>query len=526
MTTRVRTPLLITLVAVAILGVLPWNGRPMPFRASELRVLMCARNMAEGGDWLVPVYEREVRINKPPLMYWVVATVFLAAGGTESLALARGVNGVFGVLLVAATYWCGRHWVGRRRAWMGALAAATCYLFLRFARLCETDVALTLFTTLACFGLWRAAAGRRGVWWWVLAGVFSGVGFLFKGPAALALPLAALATGYITRAVPSWKHGAAGALMFAAPFVVIVLPWYLYLLSGRVQVAAENDIGYEMAALMKESPHHGPIIYYLYALPALMMPWGLLLPPAILQAWRRRSHCRIRFLLGWLASAVVVMSLVKSKQEHYAMLLLPPAALLTGNYLGAVVRNRRSDRYKVTRGVLCVLRWGVVAAGVAAAGLPHFVEGVSRAAGLLWGLPLILAGVLAPLVRCVNPVRGDLAVLAAAAVWGAAGCGAVFHEFGEPAAMYRECATEVRGRVGEATRVFIAGRRAVPMEYYLHRFLYCADDVAQAWKHAGPGDMVIVSVDRENTRVLTMEPPVPPVFQRKQGDVELRLYVR
>ncbi len=524
LTRRFRGLMLLVPVVVVLLGTLPWNGNPMPIRASELRVLMCARNMADGGSWLVPVYDREVRVNKPPLMYWVVASVFRVAGGSDSLAVARGVNAALGVFLVLAVYGCGRYWVGRRRAWVSALTVATSYLFLRFARVCETDIALTLFTLLACFSLWRAGISRSGWRWWVLAGVFAGIGFMFKGPAALVLPVAALATAYVTGAAHSWKRSGAGLLLLMVPFLVIVLPWYLKLMLGQINGAAQQDIGYEVAALMKESPHKRAIIYYLYVLPIAMMPWGLFLPAAMVQAWRRRGRPGVRFLMGWLVSAVVLMSLLKSKQLHYAMLLMPPAALLTGGYLCEAARNPL--RFKGVGSFLHGISWLMVVAGGGVVLLPWFVEGVSCRVGFWWGLPVILTGVVAALVKRGNPVSRGMIALMVMSVWTAAGFSAVFHELREPAAIYRECAAEVRNRAGVATQVFITGRRVIPMEYYVHKPIQESDDFAQAWDSALPGDLVIVSVNSKHRHVLTMAPPCPPVFERRQGDVELKIYVR
>lgn len=514
------------LAALALLGTLPWNGRALPFRASELRVLLCARTMAEGGDWLVPVYEGEVRLNKPPLMYWIVASVFRMAGGTESLGVARGVNAVLAALLSLAIYGCGRHWVGRRRAWVAAVLAATSYLFLYFARLCETDVGLTLFTTLACFAAWRAAFQAHRWPWWLLAGVFSGIGFLFKGPAAFVLPVVALVAGYATGALRDWRRGFPGVLLMAVPFAAIALPWYLYLLLGWSAGAAGQDIGYEMAALLKESPHHGPWIYYLYTLPLLMMPWGLFLPGGLRTAWRSRRHRRFRFVLGWLLSAIVVMTLIRSKQPHYAMLLLPPASLLAGGFLYDAANRRGHDRYRVTGWLLDLLCGLVAVAGVAVIALPFLVQGLSAGTGVFWGGALTAAAVVVLLVRRGNGIRRRMIFLAAAVVWCMAGYAAAFHEIGEPAAMHRECAEAARLRMATDTRVFHVGRRAVPMQYYLHRSLDRADDLQTAWEKAGKGDLVIVSMDSGNRSVLTMDPPVHPVFSRRQGLYEVRLYVR
>ncbi len=517
--------LLALLVAVALLGTLPWNGRALPFRASELRVLLCARTMAEGGDWLVPVYEEEVRINKPPLMYWLVAAVFHLVGGTESLALARGVNGLLGALLVASVYGCGRYWLGRRRAWLAAIIAATCYLFLFFARLCETDVGLTLFTTLSCFLIWMGADGRHGWAWW-MAGVCSGIGFLFKGPAALVLPLVALVAGYGTGAIRNWKRGLVGILLLIVPFAGVVLPWYLYLFLGGSAGAAGKDIGFELSALIRESPHHGSWLYYLYTLPLLLLPWGIFLPAGLVYGWEARHHRGIRFILGWLIGALVVMTFVKSKQPHYAMLLLPPAALLTGGFLYNAAGNRDPGRYRATRVLLRMTCLGSAIAGLATMVLPFLKEGVPPWMGFVWGIPLVALAAWGLLMRHGLPVYRNLAVLASAMIWGVVGYGALFHEIAEPAALYRDCVAEARKHMEPGTQVFLAGRRAVPTKFYLHRPLHHVTDVAAAWQQARTGDLVIVSMDREHRRVLTMDPPSDPVFLRRQGEYELRMYVR
>ena len=57
---------------------LPGLGRGLVTRQQELRVLLAARTMAEGGSWLIPQFMGEERLRKPPLMYWLVATAFKA----------------------------------------------------------------------------------------------------------------------------------------------------------------------------------------------------------------------------------------------------------------------------------------------------------------------------------------------------------------------------------------------------------------------------------------------------------------
>ena len=68
-----RRPAVWTLALLALCAGLyvAWLGNPLVAREQELRVILTARDMARGGSWLVPHYQGEPRLHKPPLMYWL-----------------------------------------------------------------------------------------------------------------------------------------------------------------------------------------------------------------------------------------------------------------------------------------------------------------------------------------------------------------------------------------------------------------------------------------------------------------------
>jgi 4-amino-4-deoxy-L-arabinose transferase-like glycosyltransferase len=328
--------------AIGLLGLLPWIGNPLIAREQELRVVLTARDMARGGSWLVPHYLGEPRLNKPPLMYWMTAGVFKLAGTTQSPALARLPGAICGALLLAAMVVLGHRLAGRTAAFLGAMVAGTTYLFLYFGRLCETDIPFACFETVAVLTLYLGLTARNGLRWWMLSAVSAGLGFLIKGPAAVVLPLAAL-TSFLACSPASrvsfrpWRLAG-----WIAVVAVLATPWYLLVyFSPASQTAASADIGYELGALLKNSSHRGNPAFYLYTLPLAMLPWGLLLPLSLIALWPlAKRHAAIRFLLAWLLSSMVVMSVVQSKQIHYSTLLLAPAALLIGVHLRTLHRPR------------------------------------------------------------------------------------------------------------------------------------------------------------------------------------------
>ena len=200
MTSRFSKPLLLAVLSAAL--VLPGLGRLTMSRQQELRVALTARQMAQGGSWLIPEFRDQPRLQKPPLMYWLVACSFRIVGNTMSVPAARFSSAMAGIFLVVITYLGGSILIGRRRAYIAALVAATSFMLIRHARLAETDVTLALFTALATLSGY-VALRRSSMAVWLVAGTFVGLGFLTKGPAALAIPL--LAIVFYAAAQPSTR---------------------------------------------------------------------------------------------------------------------------------------------------------------------------------------------------------------------------------------------------------------------------------------------------------------------------------
>lgn len=453
--------LAVLVFAGGLAALVPWLGRPLVEREQELRVVLTARDMASGGSWLIPHYLGEPRLNKPPLMYWVTAGVFKLAGTTQSPALARLPAAVFAALLVSGIFWFGSFLVGRRRALLGSMVAGTCYLFLSFGRLAETDIPLGCLESLSVWMLFMAARRWHSWGWWLGSGLAAGLAFMIKGPAALVLPLGTLLT-YWALSPPADRGGLRWrrVMTWIALAILLALPWYLLVFRSPASGAASADIGYEVGALLKHSAHQGSPLFYLYQLPVALLPWGLLLPFAIVAFWRMgRRRAGIRFLLAWLLSSLVLMSIVKSKQIHYATLLLAPSAVLIGCLLRSVFSNRASWRRGIARGYAVACTTVACLIGVACMFLPRFFPMLSIPVCLLFGAAIagIALGGLWAMARS-RPTWlfawGSLAIILAGIV-----VAGELDEIRGPSRIVKQCAMEAESRVAPGGRVFLAGRR-------------------------------------------------------------------
>ena len=451
------------LLMVALLAGGALAARVSASRQQELRVLICARNMALGGDLMVPEFQEQTRLRKPPLAYWMAALPMRITGVTDSPAVARASFLLCSCALLAMLGAWGRQLAG---GWGGALSITlpfACVGWWRHMPLAETDIPLLTFSTLAAWNLWRIASGDASARRWLPAALATGLGFLAKGPAAF-LPWIAFG---LHRALPAGpdrpplrRAHAAGALLLA---VLLALSWHLALWGCRglspfsaSQVAADLP-----ATFTDQTAHRGSWFYYFYTLPKLLLPLGLVLPWILWKsAHAARTDAGIRFLLVWLGVVFLLMSVVPSKQEHYALQMLPPCVLLAAS---ALVR----------------------AAPTLVPRLVFPLASVSAALALA-----ILAGL---------PVGRHPAL----------------------PSFFREC----RPVTDAAPLLHVCGINSAVFDFYLGRHVHNVDQPMQAWRRARRGEAVVVAA-RERDFAAWQTIPAPPLKVHQSGGMQAALYIK
>lgn len=544
--------LLLILLCAALFG--PGLGESTASRQQELRVLLCARDMAEGGDWVIPHFLGQERLRKPPLMYWMVAQAFRLAGSTESLAAARAVSALAATALVLACFLLGRRLLGRRAAFFGALILATSVGILYHGRLAETDMAQALFCTLTIFMLYEAlVSGRFAAWWF--AGLFGGLGFMIKGPASLAMPAAA-ALAYLAltkfsrvtapgRPVFAASRGRmlTGTLLALGLGACIAAPWYV-LVAART-ATTNSQVSNEMTRLLAESTHAGPMAFYFYTLPIRMGVWGLAVPVAVVAAWRLLRHHRgPRWLLGWLLSTFLILTAISSKQPHYALLLLPSTALLTGWLLSrarfrvraaqAGVTPARNPRARLARFSSAFARHYLRALLV----LLALAGAVALTAWMLKfplplpiHVPLVGAGVAAlalMILRQRAVLHASLLHLGGVVLGVALGVMSYYQgveRLVDGDSLIPSLLQSHWQQVRRADHVLVSGDHRAPVEWYAHRpCVYVPPLAAGALDQLKPGD-VLIATEKKHPLPVRAKDPAPDEFCHL-GDVDAAFYAR
>lgn len=348
------------LLAAAFLGVYLVNIGQQDFtNASENVVIEAALEARQGGPWWIPNMHGRPRILKPPLATWIAAaamrptTIAQTHSGDmaareeafrELACEARWPSALAAALVVAGTWWLGRMLADDV---VGLAAAAMCgstVLLLRFGRMANTDVQLTLWVVLANGFL--AMAMLRGRWWsgCVGAGVCLGLAIMSKGPVGLlqsVLPWGGYALYQRKVGCEDQQPQSANARAMAAgvaALLAIALPWFV---SVMIQVPnAAQQWWKDVFAAPGTEERVGHWWGYINLIPNLL-PWtplfigGLFLP--LLKRFRHKQVIAAWFLF---AAPIVVMSFVRDKNERYGMPMVPAAAILSAFVAVEFARNR------------------------------------------------------------------------------------------------------------------------------------------------------------------------------------------
>jgi 4-amino-4-deoxy-L-arabinose transferase-like glycosyltransferase len=436
--------LLVTLVAGGVL--LPGTGTAPLWDEDEPKNAACSLAMLDSGNWIVPTFNGELRVEKPPLVNWVQLAGISFFGRNEAGVRAGSIVLTLGTCLL--TLGLGRILAGPTAGLLCGLIMASCFWTAVGGRAATPDAPLifctTLTATIFAHALRSSNSPSISRLHAIGIGLACGCGILAKGPVGLILPFAGCSLCcWILRGAQSdsgWLTGLGQAIRGMRPLtccgvaLAVAFPWYaLVSISTHGEWLREfllvHNAG-RFAAPMEG--HSGSLLYYPFIMAIGLFPWSLVLLAVPLHSWfvwrsapahdeRRRA---LAFAGSWAITWIGAFSLAGTKLPGYIWPAYPALALATAIYLADWVDQRtgweqRLFRYLTADAVL-LIGWGSLACVGAGflIGLPLVAR--QFAPGTEWlgliGLLLIIAAVLAVVLQHRQRRRDSLVVLTATAV--------------------------------------------------------------------------------------------------------------
>jgi 4-amino-4-deoxy-L-arabinose transferase-like glycosyltransferase len=338
--TRIQVFILLVFCSLLfILGVGRWDL----WNPDEPRYAQVAREMVDGGDWVLMHVNGKTYEDKPPLFFWLIAFSSYLWQGLTSFS-ARFPSAFFGTLTALLTFFLGKKLYGLRTGFLSALILTTSFEFAYLSIRANIDATLTFFTTasLLFFLQWYQSnkveegekRDNRGL---SIYGFYIGMAFatLAKGPVGFILPLL-VSLAYLLFQ-KDWKTIKRMRLLTGMVlFFMIVLSWYLpAVLKGGQNFLNETLLHHTLDRFVKGSSHVRPIYYYFANFPVDFLPWFLFLPGAIVYGLSKRKGKISKdflFLLVWFVVIFLFFSFSKGKRAIYLLPLYPAASLLVGRF--------------------------------------------------------------------------------------------------------------------------------------------------------------------------------------------------
>lgn len=324
----------IILLSVLLIGFLFGSAERAIDKIQEARIAETSREMVVEDNWLIPHYNGELRLQKPPLTYWTTALSYKVFGVSEQAA--RVPSLLFGILsAVLLMIWL-KNSLSINVGVNAAFVMGTCFLGLRYFRSAEADATLLFFILLACFAgfQWLSTANKKMAYLFMFG---IGFGFLTKGPAGIAIPIFTLLLyAFSTQQLKSMK-GLLNPLGICF-FVLSAFAWYAWILLAMPDIA-QQFFTKQVDETFISGTHQQPIYWYLAHAIEFFAPWSLLLIPAGIWCYQQRKVSNqalpkvVHFALIWLLVVFVLLTLTVNKQTQYALLFLPPIAILIGYYI-------------------------------------------------------------------------------------------------------------------------------------------------------------------------------------------------
>jgi len=331
MTRRWALPLLLLAFGLFFLLPMATHGLWIP---DETRYAQISQEMLLTGHWASPHFMGIRYFEKPAAGYWMIALGQAVFG--QNLFGVRVASALsMGLSVLLAYLMASRLWNDPRKSLVCALLYMSFCVVVGSGGYANLDPQFTFWVNLSLVALWFAldnGTPRGRLLAWAGLGFACGMGFMTKGFLAWLLPVL-IALPYMVwqkRLRELFIYGGIAVLVA----IVVSLPWAL---AVHAQEADYWRFFFWHEHIRRfageDAQHASPWWYYLPLLVAFSMPWVLVLPGALKQAWQTRRQASIGFLLLWLILPLAFFSLSKGKLPAYILPCLLPLALLMGNSL-------------------------------------------------------------------------------------------------------------------------------------------------------------------------------------------------
>lgn len=386
---RARIGFWAVLAAGALLLSLGAGSLPL-LDPDESRFARTSVEMVRSGDLVVPHFEGQPRLVKPPLLHWIQSALFRPFGPSERLARLPSAAATLLSLLIVG--WVALRRFGHEGALWAAAILGSMPLVVAVGKLGTLDALLAVHV-FAVIALDIAEPEETGSHMGLAVGFLLGLAFLTKGPVGVVVPLLVMLAGRTAsrREILPRRQAIVEAV---AGWCVVVLPWTLAFVTRLGFDRAFGIVrGEALERFFAGADHIEPPWFFLGVIAVGIFPWIGAVVVALARVVVQRSDPASRTALyagAGLVAGLLFFSLSKSKLVTYILPLPPLAAILLTWELG---QELESPRERIVAPVLIASSLGAAGLGLMLAsglGLDPVAASFAPTGAVIYGIGALL----------------------------------------------------------------------------------------------------------------------------------------
>ena len=333
-----RQALFAILIALAALLHLGTIGIGDLYSETEGQYAAAAREMIQTGQYLLPTNDSIPRLQKPPLLYWLIIASYKLFGVHTAatrvpIALAVVATAIFTFL------------IGERLAdyWRG-FAAGLIYLTLSgtfiFGRIVMPEPLFSAFFAGAIYcGLAGFQQRRERRAWFAGFWICAALACLTKGPHGLILPALTFAVLVVFYHEARVRFRSLLWWPYPLLFLAIIGPWYIWIeihFDGAFHRFVAEEWTKHLIGRYPNGTWYDDVPRWQFAASHLAwwFPWSIAILPALIFSWRRVMRPReIGFRdalpMIWALVVLVPVLTIGQRQDYYALSMFSAFALWT-----------------------------------------------------------------------------------------------------------------------------------------------------------------------------------------------------